>query len=810
MGMAKFCSNCGAARAEGTKFCKDCGQLLLPANLTPLEDKEELIAPTQTGGAVEETTVHVVAAKTKIALEETTDHAVDVETEIVLGETTAHVVDVETEIVLEETTAHVVAAKTSAPELMILTESAASAETPALSEQKQPLGGLNQRLEGIVNKRTRRPLIYASALIGVVLLSVVAWSIFGSTSSKSSPLVYVKGFELMLMTNKQDKPIEATRNWLDADKEELTDALDLSSDEETTLQGTSFYQMGESAQQWIKLNASGNRMFYLNKISDDGTANLYYSNPTKVAKAGDNSTDQGVRIASNLSIGQYRTFQISASGDYVIYLKNYEDTTGGSLYLYNMKEEILIDNNVSDGYSLSEDDSSIIYMKTPDDETYDLYTKSVESKSEKVKIDSDINNIVNYSSDLKTIYYTKSNDVDDDESENLNINSLYVKQAGKDKQKLISDYHSLESNSSTGQFYFTRTTMNSSNLIDWVEDDMAAEDLKITEPSYSDFEHETTNTDYWGDTYTTDEVDYDQYYAAMDLYDDKLQRDSLRSDLKNEELSTTNQKLFLYAEGKETEISNEFGHITYADAASKSIIYVKSVDGKVEKVKLSEISSTYDVQDLFENNTSESKGSYIVLKGAPEQEMPEDAKDSNNFTFSDDGKKIYYTEGDADSSTGTLVVWDLLEGKLSNRKVIDENVDQYMMVNDDLLYYKDVKDDQGELLTYSDGKKVKIAYDVQLGYTTFYPNDDVLLYMTEFNDKRLMGSLFMKRGEKSVKISDDVNFYNYNKGTHLFYLSEYRLKNGEGDLWEYLGSNDKKLIDSGVQAMLPIRYGLTF
>ncbi|MDQ0194137.1 zinc ribbon domain-containing protein [Paenibacillus wynnii] len=780
MNMAKFCANCGAPRKEDAKFCNKCGQPSPQSNntthntTTPLEAEKEM-TPLETG----------------IPVPVGTDPVVVPELEMV-------------PLTVQE----------DSTEVVILSGSTVITETPNESEETQtkPQGGIINLMTGTKKKFMTKPFIYGAALLGIILIAGVAWSIFQSGSSSSStPLVYIKDYELMLKGSKQDKPSIATKNWLDTELDD--EAVDMSSDGDGGYtEDTSFYNLRYTTEHMVKFNKTGTRMFYLNKINDDGSANLYYLNPSKVAKAGEESMDQGVRIASNLDANQYNSFQIPASGDFVLYLKNYEDSSGGSLYLYDMKEEILIDKNVALNFSLSGDESSIIYMKTLDDETYDLYTKGVSTKSEKVKIDSDINSIISYSSNLDKVYYTKSTD---DDSENPNHFTLYLREAGKDKQKLISDFSDVVSSTSTGQFFFSRATVEHSALSEFVEDNMAAGDLKITEPSYSDYEHEVTNTDYWGYTYTTTDVDYDAYNAAYDLYMAKMERDSLRSDLKNEEIITTTKQLFLYADGKETETTSELARVIYADATSKSIIYAKAAKNEVNKLKLSDITDTYAVKSQFENNPTETKESYIVLNGAPEKEMAEVTVDAYSFLFSEDGKKLYYmeSEGEGDTISDTLASWDVIEGKLNNHQIIDENVDHYTSVNDVIWYYKDVKDGQGELLRYADGQKSKVAYDVQLGNTTFYTDDNVVMYMTDYNEKRLMGSLYMLNGEKGakgVKISDDVNFYNYNTGTSVFYVTDYRLKNGEGDLWEYLGKKDKKQIDSGVQTMLPIQPGFTF
>ena len=123
-------------------------------------------------------------------------------------------------------------------------------------------------------------------------------------------------------------------------------------------------------------------------------------------------------------------------------------------------------------------------------------------------------------------------------------NVCYTKLLRKDKQKLISDFTSIESSDQNGVFYFTRTNEKKTKLVDLVEDDMAESDLKITEPHYSDFEYEDSY-EVWGYEYTSTEVDYDKYYEAYDLYMGKLDRDSLRSSLKEEEINTTSRQLFV-------------------------------------------------------------------------------------------------------------------------------------------------------------------------------------------------------------------------------------------------------------------------
>ncbi|WMT40842.1 hypothetical protein RE628_27755 [Paenibacillus sp. D2_2] len=682
------------------------------------------------------------------------------------------------------------------------------AATPAWNEIADALEGSGKK-----KSKLKIPLIIGAILIGLLLVGGAVWTIISLNASKSnSALIYVKDKDLMLTAGKSE-PVKAVKNWLDLDDNTKDEYLNLSyfSDDDST----EFSILGEGIGHWIKFNKNGSRMFYLGKVRDDGTANLYYNDPAKMAKSKKEDVDQGERVASNISIGanKYAPFQITESGDRVLYFKNYDEKEySGSLYINDLKEEKLVDNDVHGYYFISKDESMVMYTKATDSDSYsyDLFIKSLDGKSDRVKIDSEVSYVVNYSDDFKKIYYVKNNgDLDD-----LNYNSLYLKEEGKDKQKLIADFTTIESSDSNGVFYFTRTNENKTKLADLVDDDLADSDLKITEPHYSDFEYEYTY-DAWGYEYTSTEVDYDKYYEAYDIYMDKLDRDSLRSSLKEEEISTTSKQLFFYSEGKEKELVDNIGWVNFADVANKSVIYSKANTdkGPVGKIKISEIKSIYDARDHFEGDSSEmeSKGRYIILNGGLEQEMTGEAEGYYGFQFSLDGKKLYYMEGDLSKSSGTLVVSDALDGKLGNRKVIDENVDQYRILDGVIWYYKDVKDGKGELATYSDGKKTKIAFDVQIGNTAIYPEDNTVLYIADYNTKRHMGSLYSKHGQgESVKINDDVSFYNYDKGNHLFYITDYSVSKKSGDLWEYRGKNEKKLIDNSVETMLPLRFGYIF
>lgn len=168
---------------------------------------------------------------------------------------------------------------------------------------------------------------------------------------------------------------------------------------------------------------------------------------------------------------------------------------------------------------------NIIYSKYIDGE-YSIYEISLDGKtSEKNKIDS--NALISYANpDTKTVYYSKDD-------------SLYIKEFGKNKEKITSDFSILVTVADDGSIYYLKEETVVNKLSNYVKDDMADADkveIVLPEPDYSyepeypsrsDYQIEVwvdswwgyerhPETDEWG--YWTTETDEEAYQAAIDEF----------------------------------------------------------------------------------------------------------------------------------------------------------------------------------------------------------------------------------------------------------------------------------------------------
>ncbi len=598
-------------------------------------------------------------------------------------------------------------------------------------------------------------LLVAIAAIAIIIF--IGIKLVSVSFSTDHTLLYTKENSLFVINKKMENPYMTTKRVVDA---HIDDHGFYSTEE--------FYAY--HMEDLVKKNKSGNRIFYMDNIDDDLTGALYYIEPGKL-KGTAEEQDKQVRIASNVSLEYGASYIITDKGDQVFYIKDYDDRTGGKLYLHNLMEEVLIDKNVIWLYALFENNNLVMYVKTADDgETIDLYIKDIKTDKEKEKLESDVYTVVNHTPNFDKIYFTK---VGPSEGEENNI-SLYVKEMGKEKEKLISDFAWIKVSDVDGTFMFARTNSTELSLYDLVVDDMLKEDEKISKPQRSDYE-------------------------------------SVVEDLKNETVYDMTTSLFVYTNGEEKQWVESIGIGMFYDAKSQIAIYNKRTDKPVKKRKLSTLYDYYEVMQDYWASYQLSKELYIMINGV-EIELSNGELYAREFTLSKDGKKLYWIEGKEDRSSGALISLDVSGNKLGNRQEIDDNVYKYVLVGDSIWYYKDVKNSRGDLYTYSKGNKTEITYDVLVGGSMIYEEDNTVLFITDFNENRKLGTLNFSDGKDKVKIADDVYVYSFSywDRNNIYYIANYKTKTSNGELWEYHGAKKKKQFDDSVNFVFPLKIGNWF
>lgn len=178
--------------------------------------------------------------------------------------------------------------------------------------------------------------------------------------------------------------------------------------------------------------------------------------------------------------------------------------------------------------------------------------------------------------------------------------------------------------------------------------------------------------------------------------------------------------------------------------------------------------------------------------------------------MSTDGKLLYGIENT--DSTNELVSYDVIDGKPTNRKMLDEDVESFKYIPEEsqLYYYKEVHNGAGELYQISNGKSKRVSIDVARGYSTFYPNDGTLIYMTDYNDGDGTSTLHKYKNGESVKIASEVGAYYYNGSSDLYYLANYNNQQYYGDLMKVEDKGKSTLVSGNAYTMFQSLWGYEF
>ena len=239
---------------------------------------------------------------------------------------------------------------------------------------------------------------------------------------------------------------------------------------------------------------------------------------------------------------------------------------------------------------------------------------------------------------------------------------------------------------------------------------------------------------------------------------------------------------------------------TYASDAPV-IIYEAYNQSSLEKVKLSEVESIYDIEEMVEAALFSSSERYIAVKTT--STVVEQEKEARNFRINSSGTVVYYIDDIPDEkSYGELYCITIADGVVGKAEVYDSDVYTsycYFNGDDKFEYYKDYKDGKGELYV----NKTKIDYDVNIYRTTVYSDSDKVIYLTDWNDEKQYGTLKIYQNGESVKIADDVHDYSVMADGRILYLYDYSLNYSKGELhiWE---NGETRKIDDDVVCVIPV------
>ena len=606
-------------------------------------------------------------------------------------------------------------------------------------------------------KLPKKAIMFGGIGVAVVAVLILVISLIagGGGKAKNDFALYLKDSEIFLSDLKKDSEAwQLTSRLVDTEEVDEEDLADSS------------YSLGL----YTYVSEDGKYILFPDKISDDDEGfNLYY-------REIDNPEVEAIKIDSGV-----QSYTVNDATTLVTYLKGEE----GGLYQYKIGEDSK-DKIASEvkGFEVSDDGKKIGYINSEGS----IYLKYADKDKEKIA--GEVSSLEYLSKDFTTVYYIKDG-------------SLYKQVEGEDKVKIASDVYDVIKIYDSGEVYYLKSDSEELSLMDYVTDDMKDSDATLTEPEYpsrpSWWDYDTDEE--YEAAYDAYEAAYAAYENAYDAYRAKLNRDSLRESLEEETLEQSSYTLCFFNGTEEAVITDAYvggeyysGYTVADDVAV--ISYEAYNQSNLEKVKLSEIDSVYDIEEMVEAAMFSSSERYIAVKNTAT--VVEQEKDATNFRISADGTVVYYIDDIPDEKNyGELYRISIKNGVVGKAEVYDSDVytgNMSFVDGSKIRYFKDYKDDKGEL--YID--KVKIDYDVYAYSVAYYSDLDKVFYFSDWNDEKDYGTLKVYEDGESVKIADDVHDYSVMADGRVLYLYDYSLNYYKGELHEWHNGETKKIDDDVV------------
>lgn len=623
-------------------------------------------------------------------------------------------------------------------------------------------------------KSHKKLFIFGGIGLGAIALIVAAVIVVLTFFGAANPeyLLYIK-----------DDEINYTNLAEDFDNIEITSKL-ISEGSENYFNNYHPYY-GSILSYYIYMSDDGKTLFFPDKITNDSNSDSYYSKyifNLYYRDVTDKNAD-AIKVDSNV-----RSYHINDKADLVTYIKGDDQ----DLFQYSLDNDKKnkIASNINDFY-VSDNGENIIYVT----EEYDVYFKSDDNKE---KLATEISQLVYVNDVVDTVFYIKDE-------------NLYKHQSGEDKVKITSDVfeaYVLES----GEMYYIKKNSASTSIMNFIDDDKLNYDNTLTEPVYPTYPD-------FNDYYVGGYVDYDAYYSAIDRYNyavdeyydkytdyqEKLSRDSLRAELNNSEFDASLKSLYFFDGETETLVADDFYTMYDRSYESSVLIFKKSNLDNISKIKLSEISSIYSVENTIREMINDESELCIAVKN---NSSVLEHKDASNITLVEDDLSVYYMvveetddENHENYSTGTLYKIAINDEHIGQAELYDYDIANYSIYDNHVIHFKEVSEDGETADLYLD--KVLVDYDVAWRDCLNYNEDnDILIYMTDFSKDTDCGTLKAFVNGKSIKIADDVyDSVSFSPNGKVLYFTDYSTTYEKGELRAWDG-NDSYKIDDDVSSMI--------
>lgn len=776
-----FCEQCGTELTEDALFCFNCGAkvasdsasyddddktVILQEESDYQEEQKETSPESEPLGEPEETKTSATPETVESTEPATPESTVDTEVETGdssevsgAGEETIETVAISPTGVVEAGTAMMVPEAAEQKKFCPNCGAANGMNDLFCQQCGMFFGNAAEKMGGAdaSGKKHKKGSVWKKAAVVVAALIVIGLGIafvpriLGGRMAKSGDLdfvMYLKDNELTMARKNKYEPIVVGDRVFKDDEE--TDGI---------------YEV-------VKYSPDHQYVYYPQKLEDDGYELYRKKLGSKKAEA--------EKIDSDI------LYYEIIDNDRLVYLK---DSTDKKMYLYHKGESEKIASDVWD-MRVSADGKYIMWR----DDDNRLYVQDTGLKSDKIKLDSDVGQIYTASDDFKKIVYQKED-------------KLYVMKGMEEKEKIASDVYSAytyDINGSLKIYYLKTGDQTELSYYDLIDDDCLVQDQQMAEPRIEDYQKVTYKDSFWGRQKSV-EVD-DSYYEDMEKYQQKQNRDYLRSSLESSLLGIEECEIYYYqdAAGESNKVMTVLwkqGETAYGKAAADTaLMYVCNIDTeRIEKLKLSgfmqdDYIDYYEVQQKVEKQLGEGR-QLLYIENGEFHEIGDYEYDYENGSYinawANEEKHILYIK---ESGENKLYSVDYAQKDASLELITDEltwvawwrNMDEICYINED------------EELYYGDAK---IAEDV--GRCGVWKND-ALLYLTDMDKDGKEGTLHLYQNGKDTEIADDVTFEG---GCVMFdsdkvaFLTDYNFKKYRGELNIYDGKNVKN-IDSDVTRII--------
>lgn len=603
--------------------------------------------------------------------------------------------------------------------------------------------------------------VVVSAAIAVILIALICMVprfIKGSGNGKDQDfVVYIKDNELFMAADNKYEPIQI---------------------------GDKFYEDKDDAQTYsyysrVSYSPDYKYIYYpKNFETDEYTYDLYYK------KVGDKKAEE-VKVDSDVL--SYKII----NDNKIVYIKDYDDR---KLYLYDGNDSVKITSDAA-WMTVSEDGKFILWRSSEGDNK--LYVQDTAMKADKVKLDSDVEYLCDFSDDLKTIVYVKDD-------------NLYVMKNMDEKEKIASDIEDAWVYDINGnlQIYYVKES-NEINLYayDFIEDDYLSQDQSITEPRIEDYQTVTYVNDYFG---SREKVETDDaYYRELEKYEEKETRDYLREELKNYQPVGTGSGNIYYYSAKEDESVKVIEALVLGGnsiGTDTALMYLWNIDiENIEKVKLSKLLE--ETEENIEKKFNEALLNSMQLLYLKDGEIFEVDDSDIDYKWLDDvnvvaNEKVNtlyisyeFYNPDTEKYHEELYSYDYRSANAKLQLLCDEFDEVAALNNSEGIYYTNEDED-----LYCNG--TKIDSDVYIWSVTVQENGTVL-YLTDIDKNDREGTLKIYQNGKTTKIADDVviNTYGVFDRDKIAFLADYNFDKRRGDLEIYNGKETIR-VDTDVTSII--------